>query len=268
MPSPTQGWIFLCNNTSQEEYLRHGLVGLKEQYLPRLQNLEQGDPVLLYNFEASQLVAFLFATGKPGMDLMAQGSFKRYRAQIPVRLELKFEPPISRERLQAIPDLYFDERGYLVNFAVPIELVLSIVDMARGRKATSGEPAAREEVDFRRKFPAKFLCSDGHWVRSKAELLIDNWLYTRKPPIAHAYERRLPIEEEAYADFYIPVGDCYIEYWGLDTPEYTQRQRRKMELFEKYKFRVISLKERDIEKLDDLLPVKLLRHFPTEFRFQ
>jgi len=39
-------------------------------------------------------------------------------------------------------------------------------------------------------------------------------------------------------------------------------------LFQRYKFRVISLEERDIEKLDDLLPVKLLKLFPSEFRFQ
>ena len=185
-----------------------------------------------------------------------------------MRLEIQFEPPISREKLQTIPDLYFDGNGYLVNFAIPLEVVLGITDMAAGRKRTSSEPAVKEEVDFRHKFPRKFMCSDGHWVRSKAELLIDNWLYTRKPPIAHAYERRLPVEEEAYADFYIPVGDCYIEYWGLDTPEYIDRQKRKLALFERYKFRVISLRERDIEELDDLLPVKLLKLFPSEFRFQ
>lgn len=54
--------------------------------------------------------------------------------------------------------------------------------------------------------------------RSKAELLIDNWLYTRH--LAHAYERRMPVPEDAYADFFIPLGECYIEYWGLDTQEY------------------------------------------------
>ena len=268
MTSPTQGWILLCNDGTQEEYIRSSLVGLKEQYLSRLEGLEPGDPVLLYNFESAHLAALFFATGKPALDIAVEGSFKRYRAQVPVRLETQFEPPISREKLQTIPALYFDDRGYLVNFAIPLEVVIGITDMAAGRRRTPGEPAAREEVDFRHKFPPKFLCSDGHWVRSKAELLIDNWLYTRKPPIAHAYERRLPVEEEAYADFYIPVGDCYIEYWGLETPEYTDRQKRKLALFERYKFRVISLRERDIEKIDDLLPVKLLKLFPSEFRFQ
>src|SRR3989454_6474764 len=97
-----------------------------------------------------------------------------FRAQVPVRLEIQFEPPISREKLQTIPDLYFDGNGYLVNFAIPLEVVLGITDMAAGRKRTSSEPAVKEEVDFRHKFPRKFMCSDGHWVRSKAELLIDN----------------------------------------------------------------------------------------------
>jgi hypothetical protein len=48
-------------------------------------------------------------------------------------------------------------------------------------------------------------------VRSRAEVLIDNWLYMQG--IVHAYERRLPIEEECYCDFYLPKG-VYIEFWA------------------------------------------------------
>ena len=51
-------------------------------------------------------------------------------------------------------------------------------------------------------------------------------------------------------------------------PEYSERQRRKMEVFERFEFRVISLGETDIEKLDDLLPGKLLRFLPGGYRFQ
>jgi hypothetical protein len=68
---------------------------------------------------------------------------------------------------------------------------------------------------FRGKFEAKYRTTDGHYVRSRAELVIDNWLYTYG--IVHAYERRLPIEEECYCDFYIPQGAgrpqaVYIEF--------------------------------------------------------
>tara|TARA_R110000787_G_scaffold55239_2_gene127641 strand:- start:5078 stop:5230 length:153 start_codon:yes stop_codon:yes gene_type:complete len=34
-------------------------------------------------------------------------------------------------------------------------------------------------------------------------MLIDNWLYMAET--VHAYERKLPIEEDVYCDFYIPT---------------------------------------------------------------
>jgi hypothetical protein len=60
------------------------------------------------------------------------------------------------------------------------------------------------ELSFREKFPATFRTSDGHYVRSRAEVIIDNFLYNYQ--ITHAYERKVPIEEELYCDFYIPLG--------------------------------------------------------------
>ena len=68
--------------------------------------------------------------------------------------------------------------------------------------------------DFRNKFPANLRTNDGHMVRSRAELLIDNALYDYK--LAHAYEKKLPIKENLYCDFYIPTGNVYIEFWGLE----------------------------------------------------
>ena len=60
------------------------------------------------------------------------------------------------------------------------------------------------EKNFRSKFPPVYRTDDGHNVRSKAEQIIDNWLYHNG--IVHAYERRVPIKEELYCDFFIPIG--------------------------------------------------------------
>lgn len=119
------------------------------------------------------------------------------------------------------------------------------------------EPAS--EAGFRDRFPATHRTTNGHLVRSKAEQLIDNWLYMAG--IVHAYERRLPIEEEIYCDFYIPGGKVFIEYWGLENdPQYEARQQQKRAMYQKYTFNLIELSEKHIRNLDDHLP-RLLRQF-------
>jgi len=111
---------------------------------------------------------------------------------------------------------------------------------------------------FREKFPATLRTRDGHMVRSRAEVIIDNALYEYK--LVHAYERNLPIEEELYSDFFIPTENVYIEFWGLESdPKYAERKKAKIEIYKKYDFKLIELGDADIANLDDYLPKKLLK---------
>jgi len=112
--------------------------------------------------------------------------------------------------------------------------------------------------DFRHKFEAKHRATDGHFVRSKAEMLVDNWLYMAE--IVHAYERKLPIEENVYCDFYIPTGKVYIEFWGYDNDEkYLARKQKKQAIYQKYNFNLIELTDEEVLNLDDILPRLLLK---------
>lgn len=120
------------------------------------------------------------------------------------------------------------------------------------------EVIENDVIGFREKFEAKHRSADGHYVRSRAEMLIDNWLYMSE--IVHAYERKLPVEEEVYCDFYLPVGKVYIEYWGLENDSrYLERKSKKLKVYEKYGFNLIELSDADIQNLDDILPKKLLK---------
>jgi len=111
---------------------------------------------------------------------------------------------------------------------------------------------------FRHKFEATHRTTDGHFVRSKAEMLIDNWLYMAE--IVHAYERKLPIEEEMYCDFYIPTGKVYIEFWGYENDaKYQARKQEKLAIYQKYNFNLIELTDKDVLNLDDILPRLLLK---------
>jgi hypothetical protein len=112
---------------------------------------------------------------------------------------------------------------------------------------------------FRDKFPATLRTRDGHMVRSRAEMIIDNALYEYK--LAHAYERKVPIEEDLYSDFFIPnEGGVYIEFWGMENDaKYAERKKVKLEIYKKYDFKLIELTDEDIANLDDHLPKKLLK---------
>lgn len=113
----------------------------------------------------------------------------------------------------------------------------------------------RDKLD---KFKPTHRATDGHQVRSRAEMLIDNWLYFSG--IVHAYERLLPVEEELYCDFYVPAGKVYIEFWGLENdPKYKERKEKKKEIYKKYGFNLIELNDEHIQNLDDFLPKMLLK---------
>jgi len=116
--------------------------------------------------------------------------------------------------------------------------------------------------DFRTKFPANYRTKDGYQVRSRAEAIIDNALYDYG--LAHAYERKLPIEEDVYSDFYIPSKHggraVYIEFWGLENDaKYAARKKAKKEIYLKYDLNLIELSDKHIENLDDYLPKFLLK---------
>ncbi|HNW82017.1 MAG TPA: glycerol kinase [bacterium] len=129
------------------------------------------------------------------------------------------------------------------------------------KKETPAEERSKDitsDLDFRKKYPAEKRTDDGHYVRSKSEVIIDNWLYSNN--LVHCYEKKLPISEGAICDFYLPQGDVYIEFWGYENKsEYLDNKKRKIKLYEKNNFKLLELNEESIDFLDDVLPQKLLK---------
>lgn len=121
------------------------------------------------------------------------------------------------------------------------------------------EVKPEELDDFRRTHPATMRTSDGHYVRSRAELLIDNFLYNNG--IVHAYEKKVNIDEPMFSDFYIPKGKVYIEFWGLEEDtKYEARKKVKLELYAKHGFNLIEIKNSDIDNIDEVLSAKLRKY--------
>jgi len=115
-------------------------------------------------------------------------------------------------------------------------------------------------------YEGKFTCTDGHIVKSKSEMIIDNWLFDHGIP--HAYEKKLPIDNDErhdlHPDFCLPgygndTDDIYIEYWGYNEKniEYTKSKNYKMKIYKELKVTVICLEEKDIMDINASLSRKL-----------
>lgn len=109
------------------------------------------------------------------------------------------------------------------------------------------------DLNFRKKYEASWRCDDGHYVRSKNEMLVDNWLYYHG--ICHAYER--PVNADSgityYSDFYIPMKKLYIEVWGYKNETYVARMKRKQKVYAEKGYELLDMDEKMLQYLDDTL---------------
>ncbi|MCP4595225.1 hypothetical protein [Neptuniibacter sp.] len=120
-------------------------------------------------------------------------------------------------------------------------------------------PALKCAVDERTCLSEPFRCCDGHSVSCEQEQKIDNWLYFSG--LLHAYQRRIPLQGDFFADFYLPQHHLYIEYWGEgNQPSQLAAKMRKKELLELSGLSVIELNDQDIDNLGEVLPRLLLKY--------
>ncbi|MBA4386709.1 MAG: hypothetical protein C0404_01940 [Verrucomicrobia bacterium] len=98
---------------------------------------------------------------------------------------------------------------------------------------------------------------DGTLVQSSGERLIAEWLSSHG--IAYRYDAKFRIiaEFQIRPDFYLPELDVYIEYWGLDNPQYKMSMYKKQTLYQQEGKRLISIYPADLPHLDRLLADKL-----------
>lgn len=104
---------------------------------------------------------------------------------------------------------------------------------------------------------------DGTVVQSGGERRISEWLTAHG--FAYRYDAKYRIigEFQIRPDFYLPEMDVYVEYWGMDTPQYKMSMYKKQTLYQQEGKRLISVYPKDLPSLDHLLSSKL-RHFGFE----
>ncbi len=100
----------------------------------------------------------------------------------------------------------------------------------------------------------------GTAVQSYGEKRIAEFLEAEK--IEYVYDERYRISgaDMIRPDFYLPEFDVYIEYYGMDTPEYNENRRRKHVLYQRAAKKLISVSFLDDADLIGILKAKLSRY--------
>lgn len=100
----------------------------------------------------------------------------------------------------------------------------------------------------------------GTAVQSRGEKRIAEFLERER--IAYSYDARYRVAGDVLVrpDFYLPEFDLYIEYWGMDTPDYNRNMEKKRFLYQRAGKKLISVSWRDLENVEDVLREKLSRY--------
>ena len=88
----------------------------------------------------------------------------------------------------------------------------------------------------------------GYTVKSRAELIIANWLFYRG--IDFIYEKKTPTKERIISDFLLTQSDIYIEFWGLETPQYLKRKSKKIKIYKKNRLKLIQMNDDSLRDLN------------------
>lgn len=117
----------------------------------------------------------------------------------------------------------------------------------------------------REKHESLYRTEDGHLVRSRGELLIDNYLFNHN--VRHVYEKVIidPItDNECTCDFYLPDFDVYIEFWGLDSKKYNNTKEYKLKIYENANLKLVNLNPEDIDMRLDYVLDKIIIKFKNK----
>ncbi|MBD3187677.1 hypothetical protein GF325_12655 [Candidatus Bathyarchaeota archaeon] len=140
-----------------------------------------------------------------------------------------------------------------VFFTITIEFLILYGAMRLARLMMKVPPLSDED-----KITSRYICNDGHVVKSRGEALIDNWLHGHD--ITHEYEGTLSLgSKKAKYDWLLVAHDIVIEYWGMmNSKEYRKRREEKEKLYKKKGTKLISITNSDLEDINKKVRRKLL----------
>ncbi len=261
-------YIFRCSDETYKECINKKLFGQTKVYLDLINQINPGDIVFLHKvFQYKSQNVFIegpFFADKAGENLDSEAWNGKFPAQLKVE-KRGTTKKISKETILN-SGLFFDKDGIFFDFRIPDAIGWKLLEALGYSFEFEKEeikeviPPTKEEFNYRLKYPTDYRCNDGHYVRSRGEALVDNYLFEKG--IAHAYEKKIP-GENMISDFYIRNKrgeEIYLEIWGLEDSAYLERKNEKIKIYTSRNLKLIQIEPKHIKNLDDYLSDELVKY--------
>lgn len=261
-------YLFRCSTRTYTECLERKLFGQTLSMRGFVENINVGDILFLHQTGLnipleSQFIEGPFWAVTDGQENIQQDA---WGGDFPMQVRFEEKGKISRIKQKSFEDfsLNYSIPGRFFDFQIRNEIARKLME-EMGFEVDFEKKVIKDfntlndiDIDFRLRFPAKYRCEDGHYVRSISETLIDNWLFSHN--IVHGYEKKIP-GEFMTCDFFVRGKNnnkVYIEFWGLENNEvYLNRKKEKQDVYKKLKLNLINISNENIQNLDDYLGDKL-----------
>jgi hypothetical protein len=261
----TNYYLFRSSNTTYNECISKMLVGQRQINSKQVLEIVKGDIIFLHftgrflPIEQQFIEGPYFAISNGCKDI----DYNAWKGDFPWQVKIEKRGEIARIKQDTFNkfSLRYSINDKFFPFKIPDYIGKKLmneigINPKIGRNeiiVESWDTINNIEIDCRLRYEAKYRCEDGHYVRSRMEVIIDNWLYNHFLP--HAYEKKV-LDLKMISDFYIRFNngfEYYIEAWGLKDDIYVNRKTEKIKLYKERKINLICINDDILLNLDDYL---------------
>ena len=239
-------FIFKCDRITGGKVFDDNVLGASsELYQSVVGRVQTGDILFVWFIEERKLYGTWVANSRGQYN---PKEFYNFPAVVYCLRKTNHELGLTENQLRNILPFNSTHPPYIINYQQGQKIVEEL-------NRLNNLPQKEEFLP-----PGQYKAEDGHIVKSKGELIIDNWLY--RNGIIHANEHRIQRDNDyLMTDFYLSKSNVYIEFWGLiNDTAYKQRKEEKIKFYRRHNLNLIELFPRDLSMISEILKSKLAQY--------
>lgn len=242
-------YIFKCDKITGGRVFSENIFGAPSAiFRDIVSKIQENDYLFLWVIEERRLYGIWQASSRGQYNPNAfREVYGKYPAVVYTRRIKNIERGLDESTLRRIIPFDGSMPPYKITYDQGIRLIEILDNYSTGERYQE-QPKEQDSLYY--------ITDDGHRVKSQVEMIIDNFLFHYR--IIHAYDYPIKGAPNRKCDFYLPVQNIYIEYWGMTgNRDYDNTRELKKNIYLSERHKLLELYPRDVKILPELLRAKL-----------